>query len=121
MSNPIAGGFDGQVAIITGAGGNIGLGTASRILLEGAKVSLVDMSSAALDKAFSTLTKLDLPAATFVTHIRCIVADVTAADDVRRYVDGTIYEWGGLDTVFLCAGIRITVQVFSTLPMNMQV
>jgi NAD(P)-dependent dehydrogenase (short-subunit alcohol dehydrogenase family) len=116
IQTPIADRLSGQVALITGAGGNIGLATASRFLQEGAKVALVDISSAGLEQALATLSKLELPhGVTIESHIRCIQADVTSAEDVRKYVDETVKAWGRLDTAFLCAGISYNAtSIFDT-------
>jgi NAD(P)-dependent dehydrogenase (short-subunit alcohol dehydrogenase family) len=116
IQTPIADRLSGQVALITGAGGNIGLATASRFLQEGAKVALVDISPAGLEQALSTLSKLDLPKdVTPESHILCIQADVTSAEDVQKYVDEIVKAWGRLDTAFLCAGISYNAtSIFDT-------
>lgn len=116
IQTPIADRLSGQVALITGAGGNIGLATASRFLQEGAKVALVDINPAGLEQALSTLSKLDFPKdVTPESHILCIQTDVTSAEDVRKYVDETVKAWGRLDTAFLCAGISYNAtSIFDT-------
>jgi NAD(P)-dependent dehydrogenase (short-subunit alcohol dehydrogenase family) len=116
IQTPITDRLSGQVALITGAGGNIGLATASRFLQEGAKVALVDISPIGLEQAFSTLKKLDLPEdVTAESHTLCIQADVTSAEDVQKYVDEIVKAWGRLDTAFLCAGISYnSTSIFDT-------
>jgi NAD(P)-dependent dehydrogenase (short-subunit alcohol dehydrogenase family) len=116
IQTPIADRLSGQVALITGAAGNIGLATASRFLQEGARVALVDISPAGLEQALSTLTKLDLPKdVTPKSHILCIQADVTSVDGVKKYVDETVKAWGRLDTSFLCAGFSYnSTSIFDT-------
>lgn len=116
IQTPIADRLSGQVALITGAAGNIGLATASRFLQEGAKVALVDISPAGLEQALSTLTKLDLPKdVTPESHILYIQADVTSADGVQKYVNETVKAWGRLDTAFLCAGFSYSsTSIFDT-------
>jgi NAD(P)-dependent dehydrogenase (short-subunit alcohol dehydrogenase family) len=116
IQTPIADRLSGQVTLITGAGGNIGLATASRFLQEGAKVALVDISPAGLEQALVILKKLDLPeGVTAESHILCIQADVTSSDDVQKYVDETVKAWGRLDTAFLCAGISYnSTSIFDT-------
>jgi NAD(P)-dependent dehydrogenase (short-subunit alcohol dehydrogenase family) len=116
IQTPIADRLSGQVALITGGAGNIGLAAASRFLQEGAKVALVDISPAGLEQALSTLTKLDLPEdVTPESHILCIQADVTSADGVQKYVNETVKAWGRLDTAFLCAGFSYnSTSIFDT-------
>jgi NAD(P)-dependent dehydrogenase (short-subunit alcohol dehydrogenase family) len=112
---PIANRLSGQVAIITGAAGNIGLETASRFLQEGAKVALVDISAEGLKSALATLsTKLPQGKAP-ESCICCIQADVTSEADVKRYVEETVRVFGRLDTAFLCAGISYaSTSIFDT-------
>lgn len=69
IHTPIPDRLSGQFALITGAGGTIGLATASHFLQEGAKVALVDISPAGLEQALSTLSKLDLPKDVTRSHI----------------------------------------------------
>jgi NAD(P)-dependent dehydrogenase (short-subunit alcohol dehydrogenase family) len=116
IQTPIANRLSGQVALITGAAGNIGLATASRFLQEGAKVALVDISPAGLEQALSTLSKLELPKdVTPDSHIFCIQADVTSVEGVQKYVDASVKAWGRLDTAFLCAGFSYNAtSIFDT-------
>lgn len=94
----------GKVVLITGAGGSIGLATASRMLQEGANLSLVDINPEALDMAKSELEpfvssdSLDLVVLT-------ILADVTSEEDVERFTKATVDKFGRLDCAFLNAGI----------------
>lgn len=116
IQTTIAGRLDGQVTLITGAAGNIGLATAARFLQEGAKVALVDISPAGLEVALSTLTKSNLPQnVTVESHVLCIQADVTSSEGVQKYVDATVRAWGRLDTAFLCAGLSYnSTSIFDT-------
>lgn len=117
LQTPIPNRLYGQVALITGAGGNIGLETASRFLQEGAKVVLVDIKPASLDNALQHLkTRINLPeGSTAETHILCLEADVTDGADVKRFCEKTVEKFGRLDTAFLCAGIsHASTSIFDT-------
>ena len=84
--------FVGQVAIVTGGAGGIGLATAQQLAKNGVKVALVDMQQAALDKAQATLCAA-VPGAMCLT-IAADVADTAAADSAVR---GVMMRWGRLD------------------------
>lgn len=106
---PIPNRLKGVVAIITGAAGNIGLEAARRYMLEGANVVLVDIDTSKLAQSKDGLIRTieEAPAGTVPNQdaIHTVQADVTAEDDVRRYVDETVHRFGRLDVALLCAGI----------------
>jgi 3alpha(or 20beta)-hydroxysteroid dehydrogenase len=87
--------FDGRVAAITGAAGGFGLTVATRLAAEGAQVVLVDRDAGALERAAGAI-----PGA------GAIVADVSAEDDVRRYMAQVFDAHGRLDLFFNNAGIE---------------
>ncbi|KAJ6013860.1 2-5-dichloro-2-5-cyclohexadiene-1-4-diol dehydrogenase [Penicillium herquei] len=108
--DPIPNRLKGLVSIITGAAGNIGLESARRHILEGAKVVLVDISSEGLARSKEELIKAikDLPDGEKQDPdelILTVQADVTSEEDVKRYVDESIGKFGKLDIALLCAGI----------------
>lgn len=84
--------FDGRVAIVTGAGGGIGLAVAERLSAEGAAVIAVDV-----DPASET-------AARGVAEL-FIAADAGEEDGVRRYVAVAIERFGRIDLFHNNAGI----------------
>ncbi|BCS03637.1 SDR family NAD(P)-dependent oxidoreductase [Aspergillus luchuensis] len=107
---PIPNRLHGLVALITGAAGNIGLESARRYLVEGAKVVLVDISSQGLAQSKEELLKAiaDLPDGKSLNgndFILTLQADATSEGDVERYVTETIRRFGKLDVALLCAGI----------------
>ncbi|RAH56379.1 putative 2,5-dichloro-2,5-cyclohexadiene-1,4-diol dehydrogenase [Aspergillus piperis CBS 112811] len=107
---PIPNRLHGLVALITGAAGNIGLESARRYLVEGAKVVLVDISSQGLAQSKEELLKAiaDLPDGKSLNgndFILTVQADATSEGDVERYVTKTIRRFGKLDVALLCAGI----------------
>ena len=108
--DPIPNRLKDLVALITGAGGNIGLESARRYLLEGAKVVLVDINSQALAQSKEALVKAvqDSPNqdnSDTEDLILTIQADVTSEEGVQRYVDESVRKFGRLDIALLCTGI----------------
>lgn len=109
----------GKVALITGGGGAIGLETAGRLLQEGARVSLIDISREALDRATTHLQETILandPAGRSAKEcILTIQADVTSEPEVAAYTERTVSHFGRLDTAFLNAGISYSsTSIFDT-------
>jgi NAD(P)-dependent dehydrogenase (short-subunit alcohol dehydrogenase family) len=79
-----------QVAIITGAGRNIGEDTAKLFAAEGAKVAVVDNHQARADKVAADIVKANGEAAGFV-------ADVSSEADVEKLVRDVTARWGRVD------------------------
>jgi len=79
-----------QVAIITGAGRNIGEDTAKLFAAEGAKVAVVDNHQGRADKVASDIVRGNGDAAGFV-------ADVSSEADVGRLVKDVTARWGKVD------------------------
>ena len=84
-----------KVAIITGANSGIGLATAKLFLNQGAKVVLSGRRPDALASATEDL-KGD-----FIS----IIADVSKEEDNQRLIRETVEHYGGIDILFLNAGI----------------
>jgi NAD(P)-dependent dehydrogenase (short-subunit alcohol dehydrogenase family) len=82
-----------RVAVITGAGGGIGLATARRFAAEGAKVVCADVDEEAGQKA----------AAEVDGHF--VKVDVTSEDEVRALFQTAVDQYGRLDIAFNNAGI----------------
>jgi NAD(P)-dependent dehydrogenase (short-subunit alcohol dehydrogenase family) len=79
-----------QVAIITGAGRNIGEAAAELFAAEGAAVAVVDMDRARADKVAAAIVAKGGRAKTFI-------CDVAEEDQIAATVDGVMREWGRLD------------------------
>ncbi len=93
--------FDNKTIIITGAGSGLGRAVAVRLASEGAALSLVDVSQAALEE-----TRAEVLAAEPATNTTLIVADVSKEDDVKRYVDQTVASHGRIDGLYNNAGVE---------------
>jgi NAD(P)-dependent dehydrogenase (short-subunit alcohol dehydrogenase family) len=92
-----AGRFEGRVAVVTGAAGNIGSVVCSRLVSEGAKVLAVDVDGAAAAKTAEALGDAAQPFA----------ADVSSSADVAAYVAAARELGGGeIHAFFNNAGIE---------------
>jgi NAD(P)-dependent dehydrogenase (short-subunit alcohol dehydrogenase family) len=98
--------LDGQVALITGGEGSVGMATARAFVREGCRVVLADLAPAGHD----ALARHDAPAGPLAGHdlgasVSSIRTDVTDAASVRAAVAHTLNHFGRLDIVFANAGI----------------
>lgn len=91
--------FQGQVALITGAGSGMGLATAQAFAAAGAAIALADMNEAAVGSAVNELVAAGHQA----IAIRC---DVTDDAEVAAMVDRTVAAFGRLDAAFNNAGVQ---------------
>jgi NAD(P)-dependent dehydrogenase (short-subunit alcohol dehydrogenase family) len=87
--------LSGQVAVVTGAGGGLGGGSARRLAREGARVVCVDRDGDAVQRA----------AAEIGGETLAVCADVSGEDGVRAYVDAALERFGQIDLHHLNAGI----------------
>lgn len=88
-----------KVVAITGGSGGIGFATAQLLLAEGAKVSIADISSEALEEA-----KKELLAANPDGQLLAEVVDVRKREQVDAWVTETVQKWGKLDGACNLAG-----------------
>lgn len=89
--------FEGKNGLITGGAGIIGKAAARKLLQEGANVVLVDLDSAALEKAARELGS---------SRIATLVADVTREEDAAGYAENAVSAFGPVDIFFNNAGIE---------------
>lgn len=90
-----------RVALITGAGAGIGAATARLFCQEGAAVTLVDWSAAALDQTLADLRR-DLPEA----RLLGVLADVADPVAAKQAVERCVNNFGGLSTLVSNAAMR---------------
>ena len=87
-----------QVAIVTGAGRNIGEAIAKTLAAEGAMVALVDVDKGRGDKVSAEITQAGGEAAAFV-------ADMAAETDIANAVAAVVERWGRIDILINNAAI----------------
>src|SRR5262245_43114694 len=87
--------LENKVCVVTGGAGSIGLASARLFLREGAKVMLVDLEEADLERA---TRELGNPSADWVA------ADVGDAAATQAYVERAVDRFGPIDVLFSNAG-----------------
>jgi len=87
--------MQGKVCLITGGAGSIGIASGKLLNAEGAKVMLVDLNDATLEKAAASIGGGGVAWAT---------ADVTKSDEVKAAVASTVNRFGKIDVLFSNAG-----------------
>jgi NAD(P)-dependent dehydrogenase (short-subunit alcohol dehydrogenase family) len=108
----------GKIAIVTGAGSEVGLGRAMTLALvrAGARVAMMDVDEKALQQSAADAREIGgsdcaLP----------IVGDVTKPEDADRVVQQTIAELGGLHILLNNAGINPRFEAAPPLPAFSQI
>ncbi len=87
-----------QIAIVTGAGRNIGEEVSKLLAAEGAKVAVVDMDKGRGGKVAADIVKAGGEAAAFM-------ADVSVEADIAALVKGVVAKWGKIDILINNAAI----------------
>jgi NAD(P)-dependent dehydrogenase (short-subunit alcohol dehydrogenase family) len=93
--------LDGKVILVTGAGTGLGHAAALRAAREGAKLSLLDVDTAALERSRATIVS-----AASGAEILTVTADVAGEDEVHSYIEQTVGEFGRIDGLYNNAGIE---------------
>jgi NAD(P)-dependent dehydrogenase (short-subunit alcohol dehydrogenase family) len=92
--------LSGQVALVTGGNGGIGLGMAEGLVLAGASVAICGRSEEKLDAALEHLQRVRPDA-----QVEAFRADVASETDVVDVVGFTVDRFGRLDSCVANAGI----------------
>jgi NAD(P)-dependent dehydrogenase (short-subunit alcohol dehydrogenase family) len=92
--------LQGKTVLITGGSSGIGRAAALRLAAEGARVALAARNHSALEEVAAQVRQTGGSAL-------CVPTDVTDSEQVRRAVDGTVAEYGGLDILLCCAGLSM--------------
>ncbi len=96
----------GQVAVVTGAGGAIGLGIADRLLAAGAAVALGDIAERSLEKVYSRLA-----GKYGEDRLERVSFDVTRYESVERAFAEISRRFGGIDILVPNAGVAHVAKV----------
>ena len=92
-------GFEGKVAVVTGASSGIGEYLGNRFYENGAYISVCSRSLERVRKAVSGYADPDDP------HILCVEADMTRREDIARFVSETLSAFGRIDILVNNAGL----------------
>jgi NAD(P)-dependent dehydrogenase (short-subunit alcohol dehydrogenase family) len=84
-------GLEGKVAVVTGAGRNVGAAIAARMVRDGAKVAVVDFDGA---RARATVEKINAETPGAAESFLCDVAD---KDSVAATMEAIASHFGGID------------------------
>jgi NAD(P)-dependent dehydrogenase (short-subunit alcohol dehydrogenase family) len=98
----------GLVAVITGAGGEIGSATARLMAARGAKVLGVDRDAASMSGLSDDLGE----------NFRAVTGDVTDEESVKAYVQAALDAFGKIDIFFNNAGIEGPVHPIGDYPLE---
>ena len=82
--------LEGKVALVTGAGPNIGSGIALALSRYGARVACNDVDAEAADASVRRITRHGGEA-------MAVVGDVTCDEEVVRYTGDVLDHWGRID------------------------
>ena len=90
--------LQGKVALVTGAGPNIGSGIALMLAKYGARVAVNDVRAEAAD---ATRRRIERNGGAAMA----VLGDVTQEDDVKRYQGEVLEKWGRIDILVNNAGL----------------
>ena len=91
----------GKVILATGAGTGLGHAAALRAAREGARLALLDIDEAALERSAA-----EIGAAVAGAEILTVTADVAQETQVRGFVEQTLAHFGRIDGLYNNAGIE---------------
>lgn len=96
--------LEGKVAVVTGGNSGIGLATARRFQLEGARVAISGRNKKTLDEAVKAIGN----------GVLAIQADVAKLADLDKLYTGISKKMGKIDVLFVNAGIAKNVPLAET-------
>jgi NAD(P)-dependent dehydrogenase (short-subunit alcohol dehydrogenase family) len=99
--------LEGRVCVVTGGAGSVGLATARLFLEEGARVVLIDLRQAELDRAAECLGNCS---------VMTVVADISRDQEVAAAIEAVHARFGPIDVLFSNAGNFGTVAPIATYP-----
>jgi NAD(P)-dependent dehydrogenase (short-subunit alcohol dehydrogenase family) len=91
----------GKVIMVTGAGTGLGHAAALQAAREGARLALLDIDAAALERS-----RAEILAAVGEAEILTVTADVAQEAEMRVYVEQTVGHFGRIDGLYNNAGIE---------------
>ncbi len=91
-------GLDSKVAVVTGGGSGIGKAVSLLLAREGASVAVVDLYRERAERVAAEIQNQNGKAIG-------LLADVSAAPDVDRFMEEILTKWGGIDIMINNAGI----------------
>ena len=98
--------LQGQVAVVTGAGGAIGLGIADRLLAAGAIVAITDIDGVSLGKVRTALIKRYGE-----SQVETFLFDVTDYGAAEKAFQDISCRFGGIDILVPNAGVALVAKV----------
>jgi NAD(P)-dependent dehydrogenase (short-subunit alcohol dehydrogenase family) len=110
--------LEGKIALVTGAGSEVGLGRAMTLALvrAGARVAMMDLNEKALAQSADDVREVGGP-----NCVLPIIGDVTKPEDAEQVVRQTIDGLGGLHILVNNAGINPRFEADPPLPMFSQI
>lgn len=91
-------GLKGKVALVAAASKGLGFGVAKALASEGARVSIFSRDSASIEAAAAKI-RTETGA-----EVLAFAGDVTNADAIHGWVNGTVAQWGAVDALLVNAG-----------------
>ncbi len=98
--------LEGKVGVITGGNSGIGFAAARAFVDAGARVSILGRNAESLTAAVAELG----------SNAHGVQGDVTQLADLDRLVSETQEKWGGVDAVFVNAGVASLTPIDATAP-----
>ena len=99
--------LEGRICVVTGGAGSVGLATARLFLEEGARVALIDLRQADLDRAAEHLGN---------HSVMTVVADISRDQEVAAAIEAVDARFGLIDVLFSNAGNFGTVAPIAAYP-----